>query len=104
MPAKREHASRIIGALHTVMWKGELFARIDFDTLSQKENLYALGPIEGLQGEFMVLDGLAFKSEVIEGRVVVNETFALRAPFAGSPTLTNGWLLTYHLGLLALKT
>lgn len=74
---------RIIGAMRNVMWKGELFARIDFDTLSQRDHLFALGPLEGLSGEFVVLDGQAWVARVVDGQPEVTADFAIRAPFAG---------------------
>ncbi len=74
---------RIVGAMRNVMWKGELFARIDFDTLTRREHLYGLGPIEGLQGEFMVFNGEGYKATVVNDAPYVEQTFAIRAPFAG---------------------
>lgn len=69
--------------MRNVMWKGELFARIDFDTLQQWDHLYALGPIEGLQGEFVVYDGRGYRSSIVDGAERVTETRELSAPFAG---------------------
>lgn len=74
---------RIVGAMRNVMWKGELFARINLDTLSSWENLYALGPIEGLKGEFAVYNGTGYRSSIVEGRQVVTETREIKAPFTG---------------------
>lgn len=74
---------RIIGAMRNVMWKNELFARIDFDTLQNRENLFALGPLENLSGEFAIIDGRAWVARVMEGQPVITEDFNIRAPFAG---------------------
>lgn len=74
---------RIIGAMRNVMWKNELFARIDFDTLQNRANLYALGPLENLTGEFAIIDGRAWVAQVVDGQPVVTEEFAIRAPFTG---------------------
>ncbi|MGF1566137.1 MAG: alpha-acetolactate decarboxylase [Flavobacteriales bacterium] len=82
-PQLRTEKPRIIGAMRNVMWKGELFARIKLDTLSNWENLYALGPIEGLKGEFAVYNGRGYRSSVVDGRVVVTETREIEAPFTG---------------------
>lgn len=74
---------RIVGAMRNVMWKGERFARIDFDTLQRRENLFALGPLENLTGEFLILDGRPYVARVQNNQVTVDSSFNIRAPFAG---------------------
>lgn len=74
---------RIVGAMRNVMQKGELFARIDFDTLQHFEHLNALGPVENLRGEFMIIDGEPFVSTISDGAVVVESRRDIRAPFTG---------------------
>ncbi len=72
----------LVGQMKDVMWKGELFGKIDLDTLSNKGDLYGLGPVEYLSGEILVLDGIAYKSTVLsDTSMKVEETFALKAPF-----------------------
>lgn len=56
---------RIIGTMRNVLWKNELFARIDFDTLQNRAHLYALGPLENLTGEFAIIDGHAWVVRVV---------------------------------------
>jgi acetolactate decarboxylase len=41
----------IVGAMRNVMWKGQLQGSINLDTISDRKNLYGLGPVEGLAGE-----------------------------------------------------
>ncbi len=81
---------RIVGAMRNVMRKGELFARIDFDTLERFDHLNALGPLENLQGEFMILDGEPFVSTVSDGLVVIESRRDIRAPFTAY-TYVNDW-------------
>ena len=68
--------------MRNVMWEGQLGGTIDLDTITSIEHLYGLGPLEGLKGEIMILEGKAYVSTVVssvEMRVV--ETFQARAPF-----------------------
>ena len=44
----------IVGAMKNVMRKGELFATIDLDSLSNKTHLYGMGPVEYLTGELSI--------------------------------------------------
>jgi len=74
----------IIGAMRNVMRKGELFATLDLDSLSDKTHLYGMGPVEFLTGEITVINGRSFKSNVQpNGEIKVEETFEVKAPFFG---------------------
>lgn len=75
---------KIIGAMKNVMHKGEMAGIIDIDTISNKQHLYGLGPVEYLTGEILLLDGKGYKSGVVDDTVMyVTETFAIKAPFLG---------------------
>jgi len=64
------------------MWKGQLAGTLDLDTITNKKNLYGLGPLEGLRGELMIIDGIAYKSTVLsETQMEVNKTYKAKAPF-----------------------
>jgi acetolactate decarboxylase len=70
--------------MKNVMHKGELFATIDVDTLQNKTHLYALGPLEYLRGEIMIVDGKGYTSAVRNNKKMhVKETMKIRAPFLG---------------------
>jgi acetolactate decarboxylase len=74
----------VVGKMSNVMWKGELAGNIDLDSISNKKNLYGLGPIEFLAGEILIIDGKAYRSTVISDTVMkVEETYSLKAPFFG---------------------
>ncbi len=63
---------KVSGTLKNVMMRGDLSAYIDLDTLN-KTNLYGLGPIAGLKGELMIMNGQVFSSEN-GGNAVDNQT------------------------------
>lgn len=50
---KVQHA----GALMSMMHKGDISAKADLRVLSSQKHLFALGAVENLQGEILVLDG-----------------------------------------------
>lgn len=80
----QRHASPVLitGAMKNVMWKGQLKGTINLDTIKDKTNLYGLGPVEGLRGEILIMDGKAYKSTVVDAKtMLVEETFAANAPF-----------------------
>jgi acetolactate decarboxylase len=71
-----------VGAIKNVMWKGQLFGTIDLDTISDKQHLYGLGPVEYLTGELSIVDGKSYKSTVISDTTMkVEETYKAKAPF-----------------------
>jgi len=72
----------IVGAMKDVMWKGELHSKINIDTISNKKNLYGLGPQSYLTGELLLLDGKSYVSKVIsDSTMMVQETSKTSAPF-----------------------
>lgn len=74
----------IIGEMRNVMQKGELQGRIHLDTISNKNNLFGLGPIEYLRGEIMIWNGTSFISRVeSDSSMNVTSTFDIKAPFLG---------------------
>lgn len=75
---------KIVGAMKNAMWKGELLGNIHLDTISDKQHLYGLGPVEYLTGEILVMDGKSYKSSVISDTTMkVEQTFDIKAPFFG---------------------
>ncbi len=82
----------IIGKMKNVMWKGQLYGNIDLDTITYKQHLYGLGPVEYLTGEIMVFDGKAYKSSVVtETTMKVEETYQAKAPFFGFANI-DSWI------------
>jgi acetolactate decarboxylase len=73
---------RIIGAMKDVMWKGELGARIQLDTISNTKGLYGLGPESYLRGELLINNGKSYISRTTPGSVMsVSRGFDVSAPF-----------------------
>lgn len=72
----------VSGAMRNVMKHGALEGSIYLDTISKKEGLFGIGPIEYLSGEILILDGQSFISKVnSEGGIYVEETYQVAAPF-----------------------
>ena len=79
---KKDYTVRVVGAMRNVMWKGELGGTIDLDTLSKRDHLFGLGPLENLSGELMIVDGRSYMSKVLaDTSIQVEETFQAKAPF-----------------------
>ena len=75
---------KIVGQMKNVMWKGQLFGTINLDTITNKTNLYGLGPVEYLAGEILIIDGKSYKSTVTsDSTMKVEETYDIKAPFFG---------------------
>lgn len=69
------------GASRNVMMGIDLSPTIKLDTILNKSGLYALGPIEDLQGEITVMNGKVNTSTITNGKIsnLINPT--VRAPF-----------------------
>lgn len=73
---------KIASAMRNVMWKGELEGKISLDTISQRDHLYALGPVSYLRGEIMAVDGKVYVSRVTsDSTMTVKEEPDVSAPF-----------------------
>lgn len=73
---------KVVSAMKNVMWKGELESTIHLDTISDKNNLYGIGPLSFLQGELLIIDGQSYVSKVLsDSTMVVTETYNVGAPF-----------------------
>lgn len=72
----------VVGAMKDVMWKGELAAKINLDTIKNRKGLYGIGPEEFLTGELLIVNGKSFISKVeTDTTMKVEETYKLKAPF-----------------------
>ncbi|MDX5482082.1 MAG: acetolactate decarboxylase [Hymenobacteraceae bacterium] len=75
---------QVVGEMKNVMRKGQLEGTIHLDTISNRQHLYGLGPVEYLAGELMILDGRSYKATVAtDSTIRVEETFDVKAPFFG---------------------
>lgn len=69
------------GAMRNVMRLGQLQATIALDTVSPREHLYGMGPVDSLTGEITVWDGAIYSSEVSGRGMKVRQRTGLKAPF-----------------------
>lgn len=61
---------KVAGTMKNIMIKGDLSAHLNLDTVN-KTNLYGLGPVAGLKGEIIVLDGKVFTT-ALNGKQLEN--------------------------------
>lgn len=74
-------AVQVRGAMRNVMWKGELGGVINLDTLD-REGLYGVGPVAGLRGELLIMNGTIYQASVVtETRMQVDSVAGAQAPF-----------------------
>src|ERR1041385_851566 len=78
--AEKPYDVKWTGELHKVMMLGEDAGIIALDSLRDLPHLYAIGPVEGLNGEITVFDSEPVIGVVRDGKPVVERTFAVRAP------------------------
>lgn len=60
---------KVSGAMKNIMIKGDLSAHVNLDTLD-KNHLFGLGPVDGLKGEIMILDGKVYTSSKKENELL----------------------------------
>jgi acetolactate decarboxylase len=68
------------GEMRKVMMMGEDQGIFPLDSLKDTPHLYALGPVEGLNGEITVMDSRPFIATIRNGKPYVEQTFHVRAP------------------------
>ena len=91
MAQQSDNSVKIAGAMKNVMWKGELQGILNVDTISNKKHLYGFGPVEFMSGEILIIDGISYKSSVMnDSSIKVEGTFNVRAPFFGYANI-NEW-------------
>jgi acetolactate decarboxylase len=93
LAAEKPYEVKWVGELHKVMMLGEDSGIIALDSLRALPHLYALGPVEGLNGEITVFDGDPVIGVVREGQPTVEHTFQLKAPLLVYTQVTN-WTKT----------
>jgi acetolactate decarboxylase len=77
-----DRSIKVAGAMKNVMQKGQLFGTIALDTISNKQHLYGLGPLEYLAGELLIIDGKTYQSTVVSDiEMKVEEKLEAKAPF-----------------------
>lgn len=74
-----EFTVEYFGALKNIMHKGDVSAHADLTDFNKTEHFYALGAIEGLKGEILVLDGVPYISSVHEEQLKIDNSFDYKA-------------------------
>ena len=69
------------GAARSVMMGTDLSPHAQLDTLLEQPHLFALGPVEDLQGEITVFDGQAFTASAPPSGITAQVRPGVRAPF-----------------------
>jgi acetolactate decarboxylase len=73
---------KTVSAMKPVMMGEDLSAHVSLDTLTQLPHLYAVCPLNRLQGEVTIIDGEIYKSTVnSKGQIETSRTFEGTAPF-----------------------
>jgi acetolactate decarboxylase len=79
---QQEFSVRHFGELRNIMKKNDLSTHLDFSEFEPKNNLYALGALESLKGELLVLDGKPYRIFLEQGRVKIENDFDFKAVIA----------------------
>lgn len=89
LSAQENSEVTVTGRMRDVMWQGKLAASIRLDTLDI-EHAYGLGPVAYLKGEILLLDGIAYRSTVLDDKTMqVENNFKGGAPFFGYAKITD---------------
>ncbi len=67
------------GALKTIVHQADISAKVNLQTLEEQPHLYALGALENLKGEILILNGEAYVSKVNENKLTVDPSYDHRA-------------------------
>ncbi|MTI30740.1 decarboxylase [Cytophagales bacterium RKSG123] len=65
--------------MKTIKHQGDLSAKVALSELANKENVYALGAVEGLKGEILILNSKPYVSAVHNDHLVINQSFNKKA-------------------------
>lgn len=80
LAAARAYEVKWVGEMHKVMMMGEDQGIISLASLKNRPNLYALGPVEGLNGEITVFNSQPSIATIRDGKPVVENTSNVQAP------------------------
>ena len=76
---KNDFKVEFSGALKNMMHKGDLSAYANLNDYKNIEHLYALGAVEELKGEILILDGIPYISSVEENQLKIDNSFNHKA-------------------------
>ena len=70
-----------VGAQHAAVHDGDVGSKVRLKDLARRDHLYAIGPVEGLRGEIIVVDGRATIVTVEGGEFRTRESLDVGAAF-----------------------
>ena len=82
-PSSNEYNVQYKGALKNMMKKGDISANADLRELAGMKNLYALGAVENLKGEILILNGTPYISTVVGDSLNIDTSFDSKATLLG---------------------
>lgn len=86
---KNDFKVEFSGALKNMMHKGDLSAYANLNDYKNIEHLYALGAIEELKGEILILDGIPYISSVQENLLKIDNSFNYKASLLVNTVVTD---------------
>lgn len=90
-PPAPPYAVKHKGTLKDIMHEGDISAKADLDNFKSTPHLYALGPLENLQGEILILDGVPYISTVQNAELNIGSAYTHKAALLVYSTVEN-WL------------
>ena len=79
---------QVFGALKTIMHQGDTRAHVQLSDLNSQPGLFALGAMEGLAGEILILDGVPLHSRPNGDSVYIDRKFSGGATLLVASTVT----------------
>lgn len=80
-PDQKQPSVEVIhhGALKNMMHKNDISAKFDLATITDTAHLYALGALENLKGEILILDGQPFMATATGNEVTIDHSYNHKA-------------------------
>jgi acetolactate decarboxylase len=86
---KETHATSAATGSYSVCWQGTLRAfhggdvsgKVPLQQFSERKNIYAVGPVAGLDGEITAIDGKFHIARVKQGRIITDSDLSTTASF-----------------------
>lgn len=76
---KKQFEVQYFGALKNMMHQGDITAKANLEDLKESKNLYALGALENLKGEILILDSKPFISAEKNEALSIDNSFKHKA-------------------------
>lgn len=67
------------GALRNIMHGNDLRAKVELGDFAETPNFYALGALENLKGEILILDSKPYLATTVDDEIAINQNFDAKA-------------------------